>query len=156
MATKKRILLLDESYDGMLPLKIFLETVSEYRVDLTAEKSVIETLCTQRYDLLIVDRMIAPRSLNDKGEEVENIQFENIHWHDIGPEFVLRLRTGAFSRADSKGTEPDVPVIMLSAAVDTSIARKQKEALRLVSYMEKPFDLEELVGVIENIFRARS
>ena len=151
MDRAKRILLLDDNYESMKPLKDALEAVWGYKVTLTAAATLLHRLPQERFDLLIVDQMIAPISLDEAKQEVHNIHYEEMHWHHTGPEFVRRLRQGAYSEAAETGTQPNVPVILLSAVADSSMPQEQLQSLNISAYMEKPFDLEALHEAIEAI-----
>lgn len=152
MESAKQILLLDDNYESMKPLKDALEAVFGYGVTLTAAATLLPQLAKERFDLLIVDQMIAPLSLDDQKQEVQNVHYDGVHWHHTGPEFVRRLRQGLYSESDQTGTQPNVPVILLSAVADSSMSQQQQQSLNISAYMEKPFDLEALHEVIENIF----
>lgn len=152
MESAKRILLLDDNYESMKPLKDALEAVFGYSVTLTAAATLLPRLAKERFDLLIVDQMIAPLGLDEQKQEVQNIHYEGVHWHHTGPEFISRLRQGIYSEAGPIGTQPDVPVILLSAVADSSMPPEQQESLKISAYMEKPFDLEALNATIEVIF----
>ncbi|MFN8446405.1 MAG: hypothetical protein U0175_36780 [Caldilineaceae bacterium] len=156
MESAKQILLLDDNYESMKPLKDALEAVFGYSVTLTAAATLLPRLAKDHFDLLIVDQMIAPLSLDDQKQEVQNIHYEGVHWHHTGPEFVRRLRQGLYCAPDGgpdqTGTQPDVPVILLSAVADSSMSQQTQQSLQISAYMEKPFDLEALHDIIEAIF----
>jgi DNA-binding response OmpR family regulator len=152
----KRILLLDDDYESMLPLKNFLEAVHGFQVELTAEKGLIERLQTECFDLICVDVMIHPISLNASNQEVKNIHFDQINWRRTGLVFVKRLHNGEFNADPSKGTSPQVPVIVLSAVADPSEEDAINTYPQTTKYMEKPFDLEELVERIYQLLRETS
>src|SRR5689334_21353685 len=137
----KRILLLDDDYESMLPLKIFLETVHGFQVELTAEKELLERLQYEHFDLICVDLMLHPISLNANNQEIKNIHFDGVNWQRTGLAFLKQLRDGQFNGDPGKGTSPQVPVIMLSAVADTSAADAVEISPYTAQYMEKPFDL---------------
>lgn len=149
----KKILLLDDDYESMFPLKAFLETVHGFQVELTAEKSLLERLQAERFDLICVDVMIHPLSLNASNQEVKNIHFEEINWRRTGLVFLKHLRNGEFNPDLNQGTSPQVPVIVLSAVADTSEQDALDAAMQTTHYMEKPFDLEELTERIYQLLR---
>ncbi len=152
MAQPKKILLFDDNYDSLLPLKEFLESVCGYQVDLTAEKSILKQVSTTCYDLVIVDRMIARNGLDEAGQKSENLYFEGIHWEQTGTEFLRRLRQGDFQSSAESGTAQDVPAIILSAVGDNA-SRETLETSEHTQYMDKPFDLDELVDVLDKLLK---
>ena len=142
---KKRILLFEEDFESMCDLKEYIEEEFEWHVELTAEKSLLDRLCRERFDLIAVDLMIHPVSLDAQGQEVENVHFENVSWLRTGLEFLRRLRKGEFSTDADPGTPPDVPVIIFSAVADFSMDDAIQEDFNVEVYVEKPFRLEEMV-----------
>jgi CheY-like chemotaxis protein len=78
----KKILLFEDDYESMYMLKDYLETDLGYEVTLTAEKSLLERLGHERFDLILVDWMIHSTSLNEAGEEIVNVHFEGVSWSD--------------------------------------------------------------------------
>lgn len=144
---KRKILLLDDDYESMVPLKDLLETIFDFEVTLSAAKETVAQLRQVRYDLLCVDIMILPKSLNGKDEEVENIHFDGVHWQTTGLAFLDRLRRGDFSAA-GQGTAPDTPVIILSAVADDSLADAGYLAGKRTRHLEKPFDVDELINTM--------
>ena len=115
-------------------------------VELTAGLGVLGQLSCERFDLITVDLMIHPISLDAGGREVQNVHFENTPWLKTGLEFLRRLRKGEFSKEDGLGTSPDVPVIILSAVASYSVTDELlEEEIRFNGYLEKPFRLEELI-----------
>lgn len=148
----KKILLLDDDYESMLPLKIFLETVHDFTVELTAKKDLLVRLPHEKFDLLCVDLMIHPIGLDADHHEVQNIHFDQVNWRRTGLAFLKQLREGQFSRDPKQGTSPQVPVILLSAVADTSAA-EVLEFSPYAQYMEKPFDLDELLDRINQLLK---
>jgi CheY-like chemotaxis protein len=144
---KRKVLLLDDDYPSMAPLKDLLETFFEFEVELSAAKTLIDHLHTVRYDLLCVDTMILPKSLNGTQDEVENIHFDGVHWQATGLAFLERLRRGDFGPAP-QGTPPDVPVIILSAVADDSLVDAGYQPGATTRHVEKPFDVEQLIDTI--------
>ena len=142
----KRILLFDDDYESMRGLKEHIEEELGWRVELTAEKSLLERLGRERFDLILVDLMIHPISLDADGQEVENVHFEGTSWLRTGIEFLRRLRKGQFSGEAGLGTPPDVPVVVLSAVADYSVEDALQNNISI--YREKPFRLEELIQVM--------
>lgn len=147
-AKQKKILLFDDDYESMAVLKQHLERALGFQVELTAERTLLERLACERFDLVCVDLMIHPISLNAADEEVKNVHFEGINWRKTGLEFLRRLRKGEFSQASGPGTSPDVPVLVLSAVANYSIGPELGQTMRVEGYVEKPFDLEEMIDRI--------
>jgi CheY-like chemotaxis protein len=149
--TKKKILLFDDDYESMVVVKQYLERALSLQIELTAERTILERLANERFDLVCVDLMIHPTSLNAADEEVENVHFEGVNWRRTGIEFLRRLRQGEFSEADDPGTSPDVPVLVLSAVANYSISAELGQAMRVQGYVEKPFALEEITEQIRRL-----
>jgi CheY-like chemotaxis protein len=149
--TQKKILLFDDDYESMVAVKQYLERALGLQVELTAERAVPERLVQERFDLICVDLMIHPTSLNAADEEVENVHFEGVNWRKTGLEFLHRLRQGEFSQAGAPGTSPDVPVLVLSAVANYSIGAELGQAMRIEGYLEKPFALEEITEQIRRL-----
>lgn len=146
MGTPSNILLLDDDAESMEPLKSVLESIYGYTVELTAAASLLARLSYQRFDLICVDIMIYPYSV-DGETEVLNIHYPDVNWHKTGIEFLYRLRRGDYA-GSAGGTRADVPVIVLSAVAQFSVEDLLKDNAVNIRYREKPFDLEELVGEI--------
>lgn len=158
-----RILILDDDYASMSPLKQILETLYHYQVELSAAANTVEKLRSTRYDLLCVDTMIHPKSIDSAGNEVENIHFDNINWQLTGLAFVKFLREGslyqmATAQADNgemdneeKGTSTQVPIIVLSAVAHDSVEEFSITAYPNTIHMEKPFSLEDLVETMQEM-----
>jgi CheY-like chemotaxis protein len=150
-ANQKRILIFDDDYESMEPLKLFLEEVSGYRVELTAQAEIVQRLATEHFDLLCIDLMIHPISLDANLQEVTNLHFTGINWQKTGLVLLERLRRGDFNPDATLGTRPTVPVIVLSAVADRSTDELTVTADPMTEYWEKPFDLEEIIGAIERL-----
>jgi CheY-like chemotaxis protein len=150
----KRILLFDDDYESMAPLKLFLEEINGYQVELTARADIPQRLATERFDLLCIDLMIHPVSLDADLEEVTNLHFDGVNWQKTGLVLLERLRRGDFSPGDA-GTPATVPVIVLSAVADRTTDELAVTADRQTVYWEKPFDVEEIQGVIERLLAKR-
>ena len=148
-----KILLFEDDYESMRHLKEHIEEEFGWQVALTAESTLLEHLGHERFDLLIVDLMIHPRSLDAYGQEVQNVRFDGIPWLRTGLEFLRRLRAGEFSREAGVGTLPQVPVIVLSAVADYSVENALEEEVRIEDYIEKPFRLEEMVEHIRRLLQ---
>jgi len=147
----KRILLFDDDYESMAPLKLFLEEINGYQVDLTARADILQRLTTERFDLLCIDLMIHPVSLDAELQEVTNLHFPGVNWQKTGLVLLERLRCGAFGSETETGTPSTVPVIVLSAVADRSTDELTITDDPLTEYWEKPFDLEEILGAIERL-----
>lgn len=148
-----KILLFEDDYDSMRHLKEHVEEELGWQVTLTAESTLLERLEHERFDLLIVDLMVHPTSLDADGQEVRNVRFNGIPWLRTGLEFLRRLRAGEFSKEAGVGTSPQVPVIVLSAVADYSVENALEEEVRIEDYVEKPFRLEEMVEHIRRLLQ---
>lgn len=147
----KRILLFDDDYESMEPLKLFLEAINGFNVELTAQADIVQRLAQEHFDLLCIDLMIHPTSLDAQQEEVTNVHFAGVNWQKTGLTFLERLRRGAFVQDPTQGTLPAVPAIVLSAIADRSTDELTITDDPLTEYWEKPFDLEEIVAAIERL-----
>jgi CheY-like chemotaxis protein len=150
---QERILLFDDDFESMRHFKEHIEEELGWYIELTAERSLLERLSRERFDLILVDLMIHPTSLDADGQEVQNVHFEGISWLKTGLEFLRRLRKGDFSKEAGLGTPPDVPVIVLSAVADYSVENELGEDIRMEGYVEKPFRLEDLVERIRRLLQ---
>jgi len=151
MAQTKRILLLDDDYESMSPLKFFLEAVHGHSVELSAAADIPDRLRTERFDLLCVDLMIHPVSLDAQNQEVTNLHFVGVNWQKTGLTFLQKLRQGAFAQRETVGTSPQVPVLILSAVANHLLDEQLIAADPHTAYLEKPFDLEELMSMLEQL-----
>jgi CheY-like chemotaxis protein len=137
----KKVLLFDDNLESMRGVKLYLEEEVGWDVTITAEKSILDRLRTERFDLVCVDVMILEKSLNETGEEVDNVVFDNVGWLQTGVEFLHRLRRGEFT--GEHGTPSNVPVLVIPAVAGSSLEPLSQEQIQ--GYVEKPFRLEELV-----------
>jgi CheY-like chemotaxis protein len=144
----RSILLLDDDYASMAPLKEILEAMYGFDVELSAAKEIMARLAVKRYDLLCVDVMILPKSINGNHREIENICFEGVHWQKTGLEFLRRLRRGDFSSGREHGTSLQVPVIVLSAVANDSLTEAAPTGATNIRHIEKPFDLGQLIATM--------
>ena len=140
------ILIFEDSFESMVYLKKYLEDKFGWSVVVTAAESLLDSLKTERFDLVIVDIMIRSTS----GNGVSNVHFDGVHWKRTGIEFVMQLRRGMFSKTPDKGTQPSVPIIALTAVGDEDIIEHLKE-YENVDYAEKPFRLDELIDKIRKV-----
>ncbi len=148
---QKKVLLFDDDYESMVALKIYLEHRLGLLVELSAERALLERLACDRFDLICIDLMIHPVSLNALDQEVKNVHFEEVNWQKTGLEFLRRLRTGEFSQAGGPGTVPTVPVIVLSAVANYSVEDELGPEVAVEGYIEKPFSLEEMAEKIRTL-----
>lgn len=139
------ILLFEDNIETMSPVKEHLVEDWGFSVELTAEEGIIERLGQERFDLIIVDLMIASTS----EKETANVHFDDVDWHRTGLEFVKRLRRGEFCQEEGEGTPVDVPVLILSAVADVKTI---KEDLAEEDYLAKPFLLDDIDNYITNLF----
>jgi CheY-like chemotaxis protein len=148
-----RILLFEDDYESMRYVKEHLEEELGWSVELSAAVDVLERLGREKFDLVILDLMIQPKSLDAEGLEVENLHFEDITWKRTGLEFLKRLRAGDFNRQPGAGTSPDVPVMVLSAVAGYSVEGKLDPGVFVNKYLEKPFRLDDLVRCIRELLK---
>jgi CheY-like chemotaxis protein len=135
------VLLFEENLESMRDLRDYLLEEYGWDVTISAERGILDRLRTERFDLVCVDVMILQKSLNEAGEEVDNVVFDNVRWLQTGVEFLHRLRRGEFT--GEHGTPSNVPVLVISAVAGSSLEPLSQE--RIQGYVEKPFRLEELV-----------
>lgn len=146
-ASQKRILILDDDYESMEPLKNYLEMELDCYVVLTAEQGIIARLQTEVFDLLIVDQMIHRTGLNGDGIEVNNIQFEGVNWDQTGFEFYRRWHTGELLSGREGGTPASTPIFILSAVAGSFPSNDLPKG----PFMEKPFRVEDIIRVIQEM-----
>ena len=139
-----RILLLDDDYESMFDLKTHLEEELGWSVELSAKKELLERLTVEMFDLIVLDLMIRPISLDRNHLEVQNIHYDGVHWTQTGLEFLRRFRNGDYSH-DSSSTRSNIPVLILSAVANNTVGRDQEKLLHHENYTEKPFRLADLV-----------
>jgi CheY-like chemotaxis protein len=147
------ILMFEDDYESMHDLKEYLEEDLGWRVELSAEQGLPERLCTDRFDLIILDLMIKPQTVNAAGVEVNNVHYPDVVWRKTGPEFLRRLRAGEYRGSEGQGTLPDVPVLLLSAVAGYSVEEELGKDVRYSAYLEKPFRLEELTEQIRKLLK---
>jgi CheY-like chemotaxis protein len=145
---KRKILMLDDDFESMHNLQSFVGKQLDMDVELTAEKSLLERLGQEQFDLLIVDLMIKPKSFNGENQEVENIHFEDVKWDHTGIEFIRRFRRGDFSQPQ-QGTPADVPIIVLSAVSDIAANEDYGKVIQNEHRMEKPFRLSDFMKLVK-------
>jgi CheY-like chemotaxis protein len=150
---RKQILIFDDDFESMRDLKGHIEGELEWDVELTADAGLLERLNRERFDLIVVDLMIQPTSLDAHGDAVQNVRFDGTPWLKTGLEFLRRLRKGEFSEKSGLGTPPDVPAIILSAVAGYSVTDELGEDVRLNGYLEKPFRLDELIEKIQELLQ---
>jgi len=146
----KRILLLDDDYESMHDLKTYLEEELGWEVEFSAEKNLLQRLRQERFDLLLVDVMIRPKSQGTDGQEVENIHYDNVKWNHTGLEFIQRFRQGEYSQ-EGKGTSRNVPLIALSAVADSAAEGEWGKVIQNEHHIEKPFRLLELIELMRKL-----
>lgn len=129
----------------MSDLKEYLEEELGWSVELTAARNILERLGQERFDLITVDVMIHPLSLDADRQQIQNVHFEGVSWLKTGLEFLKRLRTGKLSHDAEQGTSPNVPVIVISSLPNQSIMSELGEGIHVDGCIEKPFRLSEMV-----------
>ncbi len=148
----KKILLLDDDYESMHNLQIYLEEELGWEVEFSAETTLLERLKRKKFDLLIVDLMIRPKGKDANGQEVQNIHYENVKWDRTGLEFVRRFRQGEYTH-NGKGTSPDAPVIVLSAVADSAADEEWGKIIQHEKHVEKPFRLSDLIDLMHKLLQ---
>jgi CheY-like chemotaxis protein len=150
--TQRKILLLEDDYESMRDLKEYIEEVFGWKVELTADAGLPGRLKSERFDLIVLDLMIHPTSLDASGQEVPNVHFDGINWQRTGLEFLQRLRRGEYAGAGNQGTPPNVPALALSAVASFS-EDPFKSDPTFRGYVEKPFRLEDMIQRIRLILQ---
>ena len=149
----KRLLFFEDDYDNLRHLREYLETDLGWQVEVTAEAGILERLATEAFDLILIDIMVRPESLDAQGNKVHNVHFPDISWLRTGLEFLERLRRGEFVAVPGQGTAPDVPVIVLSAVAHYSVEDFLPPSTETSDYVEKPFRVSDLVARIERLMQ---
>lgn len=140
-----RILLFDDDYLSMEPLKEVLEE-NGYGVVLTAAQEILARLAVERFDLISVDFMIHPETpARTKEGVVANVHYPEMSWQETGLEFLRRFRRGDYAGAE--GTPSTTPVIILSATADPDGSYDAQ------AIFEKPFDLEAVISALEDLLQ---
>jgi CheY-like chemotaxis protein len=147
---KLKVLLFEDDYESMHHLKEFLESLMNCEVVLTAEETILDRLGEEAFDLLLVDIMIHTTSFNQAGQTVTNVHFDGVNWKMTGMTFLHNLREGRYIKEDGKGTSTDVPVIVLSAVARNSV-EMQTGSLLAQGYIEKPYRLDDLLAVFQQL-----
>lgn len=142
---RRRVLMLEDNDKTMKSTRDYLAWKLSCDVDLTAEAQLTGKLPTTHYDLIILDVMIHSET-RCEGGNAPNVQFDGVPWDRAGLEFLRRLRRGDFSGPG--GTPADVPVIILSAKLRSSVEREVKDEMALRGWFEKPCDFDRLVRAI--------
>lgn len=147
------ILMFEDSEETMGGLRDYLVRRYRWRVDLTADASVLQRLAIERYDLILLDVMIHTHDSRAAEPEQQNVSFEGVPWRMTGLQFLQRLRRGDYSQ--ETGTRPDVPVIIVSAALSSSVKGELEHDHDIHGVFEKPFVLAELVQAMLRALAAR-
>jgi CheY-like chemotaxis protein len=147
----KKLLFFEDDYENLRDLREYLELDLGWRIEVTAEEGILERLGRERFDLIMVDLMIRPESLDAQGNSVQNVHFPGISWLRTGLEFLQRLRNGEFAAIPGQGTPPDVPVIVLSAVANYSVENALPNGDASTEYVEKPFLVGDLIARIKRL-----
>ncbi len=143
-----KVLIFDDNQD-LVSVKRYLETHCDWDVVLSAAKDIPQRLSMERFDLILLDLMIAPKSWNHETcEEIDNVQFEGIDYYFTGIELLRRIRRGEYVQSEDLGTYPNVPVIAFSALASDPLKDELKDKLGVIDHFDKPFDPEELSDAI--------
>ncbi len=151
-ARPKKLLLLDDDYESMESLHSYMQNELGLSVEFSAEANLLERLDREKFDLIIVDLMIHPQSLNAKKEQVQNIHYDGTRWDRTGLEFIRRFRAGEYT-STGKGTSASVPMIVLSAVADSTMNREWGKIIQNEHHLEKPFRLSELRNLIRRLLQ---
>jgi CheY-like chemotaxis protein len=149
----RHLLFFEDDYENLRDLQEYLELDRGWQICVTAEAGILERLGREAYDLIVVDLMIRPESLDAEGNKVQNVHFEGVSWLRTGLEFLTRLRSGAFVTTPGQGTPPDVPVIVLSAVANDSVQNALPNGDASTEYVEKPFLVGQLIALIERMMQ---
>jgi DNA-binding NarL/FixJ family response regulator len=149
--TQKKLLMFEEDYESMRDLKECIEDELGWNVELSANRNLLDRLSCEKFDLILVDSMIRPTSLNADGEEVQNVHFDNINWKLTGFEFIRRFQRGEFCKEKGLGTSPNIPVLVLSSVSELSIEDNFFDDLQLAGYLYKPFRLDDIIEFIDKL-----
>ena len=149
---RKKILLLDDDYESMQSLKTYLEEELGWNVELSAERKLLDRLRREQFDLIVVDLMIRPLSMDPDKGEIQNINYDGVKWDRTGLEFLRRLRKGEYTQK-GKGTSPGVPAIILSAVADSAADGEWGKIIQNEHHVEKPFRLSGLVNLIRSLLQ---
>jgi CheY-like chemotaxis protein len=149
---KRKILMLDDDFESMHYLQSFVGKQLNMDVELTAEKSLLQRLRQEQFDLLVVDLMIKPKSFNGENIEVENIHYDDVKWDHTGLEFIRRFRNGEYSQSD-QGTSANAPIIVMSAVSDSAANGDWGKIIQNEHRMEKPFRLSDFMKLVNNLLQ---
>jgi CheY-like chemotaxis protein len=153
MPKQKRVLIFEDDFESMGALKEHVEAEFGWHVELSAERSLLDRLAHERFDLVMLDLMIHSTSFDAYGNEVQNVHFEGTNWRETGLEFLRRLRRGELSQEAGVGTQPDVPVMILSAIANETVQKEIDRDFCIQAYVEKPFRLEEIVNLMSELLQ---
>lgn len=148
----RKILMLDDDFESMQNLQVFVKKELNMDVELTAEKNLLQRLGKEKFDLLIVDLMIQPKSFNGENLEVENIHYDGVKWDRTGLEFIRRFRKGEYTQT-GKGTSVDVPIIIMSAVSDSAANGEWGKIIQNEHRMEKPFRLSDFMKLVNTLLQ---
>jgi CheY-like chemotaxis protein len=153
MPNKPRLLFFEDDYETLRHLREYLEVDLGWQVEVTAEASILERLARETFDLILIDIMVRPESLDAEGHGVQNVHFDEVSWLRTGLAFLEHLRSGDFVVTPGQGTPPDVPVIVLSAVAHYSVENELPPSSATIDYVEKPFRVSDLVARIERLMQ---
>jgi len=146
MTSKKKIFWFED--DKHLLEAHFKKLQKKYEVIIGAHWELIKKTRQQAFDLVLLDIMIHKFSFDVKNQkEVENIEFQDVHWSNIGVEFLKRIRKGEY---ETYGFNKNVPVVAATARVDYS-TREAVENIGVSDFLVKPFTIDKLKISIEKV-----
>lgn len=134
--SKKRIFWFEDDTNS---LSDYCHVLCEkYEVFIGAHEELIKVKRDNPFNLVLLDIMIHRDSFDSQIKKfVKNIEFENVHWEQVGVEFLKRLRKSEY---ESYGFQKDVPIIAATAVVD-SATRRAVEDLGVNDFLVKPFTM---------------
>ena len=147
------VLMFEDSEETMGGLRDYLVRRLHWRVELTADAAVLQRLRTERYDLILLDVMIHTHDPKAAGPEQQNVSFLGVPWRMTGLHFLHCLRLGDYS--SEAGTLRNVPVIIVSAALGSSVKSELEQDHDIRGVFEKPFVLSELLQAMQGALAAR-
>ena len=148
----RKILMLDDDFESMQTLQTHVRKELNAEVELSAEKNLLQRLGREKFDLLVVDLMIRPKSFNAENQEVENIHYDNVKWDRTGLEFIRRFRKGEYAQT-GHGTSADVPIIVMSAVSDSAANGEWGKVIQNELCMEKPFRLSDFMKLVHSLLQ---
>jgi response regulator RpfG family c-di-GMP phosphodiesterase len=76
-----------------------------------------------------------------------------VKWDRTGLGFLNRIRKGEYSGEKGQGTPSNIPIIVLSAVVDSEANSEWRKTLQNEHYLEKPFRLSDLQNLMHDVLQ---